>query len=89
MQSRGRLRVRLLLGVGIIAAAVGIAAYLTDALREPELDTVDVRFDIRGTQAAPDDIVVVGVDDITFAQVDRRWPFPRTYHALKRLLGFG
>jgi adenylate cyclase len=81
MQSRGRLRVRLLLGVAVVAAAAGIAAYATDALREPELDTVDARFDIRGTQAAPDDIVVVGVDDITFGQVDRRWPFPRTYHA--------
>jgi adenylate cyclase len=81
MQSRGRLRVRLLLGVAIIAAAVGVVAYLTDALREPELDTVDARFEIRGTQPAPDDIVVVGIDDVTFDQLDRRWPFPRTYHA--------
>jgi adenylate cyclase len=81
MQSRGRLRVRLLLGVAIISAAVGVVAYLTDALREPELDTVDARFEIRGTQPAPDDIVVVGIDDVTFDQLDRRWPFPRTYHA--------
>jgi adenylate cyclase len=81
MQSRGRLRVRLLLGVAIISAAVGVVAYLTDALREPELDTVDARFGIRGTQRAPDDIVVVGIDDVTFDELDRRWPFPRTYHA--------
>jgi adenylate cyclase len=81
MQSRGRLRVRLLLGVAIISAAVGVVAYLTDALREPELDTVDARFEIRGTERAPEDIVVVGIDDVTFDQLDRRWPFPRTYHA--------
>jgi adenylate cyclase len=55
--------------------------YATDALREPEFDTIDARFAIRGTQAAPDDIIVVGVDDITYDQLDRRWPFPRTYHA--------
>jgi adenylate cyclase len=81
MQSRGRVRVRLLLGVAVVSAAVGVVAYATDALREPELDTVDARFAIRGTQPAPEDIVVVGVDDITFDQLDRRWPFPRTYHA--------
>jgi adenylate cyclase len=81
MQSRGRLRVRLLLGVAVVSAAVGVVAYATDALREPELDTVDARFAIRGSEAAPDDIVVVGVDDISFGQLDRRWPYPRTYHA--------
>jgi adenylate cyclase len=68
--------VRLLLGVAVVAAAVGIAAYPTCALREPEFDTIDARFAIRGTQPAPDDIIVVGVDDITFDQLDRRWPFP-------------
>jgi adenylate cyclase len=81
MQSRGHLRVRLLLGVAVVSAAVGVAAYATDALREPELDTIDARFSIRGTQPAPEDIIVVGVDDVTFGQLDRRWPFPRTYHA--------
>jgi CHASE2 domain-containing sensor protein len=73
--------VRLLLGVAVVAAAVGIAAYPTCALREPEFNTIDARFAIRGTQPAPDDIIVVGVDDITFDQLDRRWPFPRPYHA--------
>ncbi|HEX2127589.1 MAG TPA: adenylate/guanylate cyclase domain-containing protein [Solirubrobacterales bacterium] len=77
----GRLRVRWLLGVAAIAVAVGVVAYATDALREPELDTIDARFSIRGTESPPDDVVVVGVDDITFSQLDRRWPFPRSLHA--------
>jgi adenylate cyclase len=64
----------------VVATAVGIAAYLTDALREPELDTVDARFAIRGTEPAPDDIVVVGVDDVTFDELNERWPFPRSFH---------
>jgi adenylate cyclase len=73
--------VRLLLGVGLVAAGLGVVAYATDALREPELDTVDARFAIRGSEPAPDDIVVVGVDDVTFGQLDERWPFPRSFHA--------
>ena len=87
----GKLRVRWLVGVAAVAVAVGVAAYATDALREPELDTIDARFSIRGTQPVPDDVVVVGVDDITFSQLDRRWPFPRSLHArvVDNLVGDG
>jgi adenylate cyclase len=75
------LRLKLLLGVGVVASALGIAAYATDALREPELNTVDLRFSIRGTEPSPDDIVVVGVDDVTFSELQEQWPFPRSMHA--------
>src|SRR4030095_16365976 len=81
MRQRGRLRLKLLLGVGIVASALGIAAYVTDALREPELNTVDLRFSIRGTEPPPDDIVVVGVDDVTFSELQKQWPFSRSLHA--------
>ena len=81
MGQRGRLRLKLLLGVGIVASALGIAAYATDALREPELNTVDLRFSIRGAEPPPDDIVVVGVDDVTFDELQEQWPFPRSLHA--------
>ncbi len=67
--------------VGVLATALGVVAYATDGLREPELDTVDARFDIRGDQATPDDLVVVGVDDVTFDELNERWPFPRSEHA--------
>ena len=81
MGRRGRLRLKLLLGVGIVASALGIATYATDALREPELNTVDARFSIRGAEPPPDDIVVVGVDDVTFGELQTQWPFPRSLHA--------
>jgi len=81
MGRRGRLRLKLLLGVGIVASALGIAAYATDALREPELNTVDTRFSIRGAEPRPEDIVVVGVDDVTFSELQEQWPFPRSLHA--------
>jgi adenylate cyclase len=81
MQSRGRLRVRLLLGVALVTTAIGVVAYATDALREPELDSIDARFTIRGDQAPPADIVVVGIDDKTFEDLDVRFPFSRRLHA--------
>jgi adenylate cyclase len=66
--------------VGVIAAALGVVAYATDSLREPELDSIDARFAIRGDEPAPDDIVVVGVDDVTFEELGLQWPFPRSEH---------
>jgi len=67
--------------VGVIAAALGVVAYATDALREPELDTVDARFEIRGDRSPPADVVVVGIDDKTFADLDVQFPFSRRLHA--------
>ena len=40
------------------------------------------RFDIRGTQPAPPDVVLVSIDDETFSEPPQpRWPFPRRDHA--------
>ena len=43
---------------------------LTGALREAELTTVDARFGLRG-ERPPGDLVVVGVDDVTFDAFER------------------
>jgi adenylate cyclase len=71
-----------LLAAGLVAVGLGLLAYATDALRAPELSSVDARFSIRGTQSRPDDLVVVGIDDKTFSALDKQWPFPRHLHAL-------
>jgi adenylate cyclase len=71
-----------LLGVGLVALALGVLGYATHALRSLDLSTVDTRFSIRGTQTRPDDIAVVGVDDKTFSALDQQWPFPRHLHGL-------
>src|SRR5262245_43069644 len=78
---RRRLRTTLLIVVGVLSTAIALTAYLTDVLQQPELDTVDARFSIRGTQPRPNDIVVVQIDDVTFDELDERWPFPRSFHA--------
>jgi len=79
--SSHRLRLGLFLGVGLAAAAVAFAADAAGILRSQEQSTVDVRFSIRGSQGAPKDVVVVGIDDVTFDDLGLRWPFPRRLHA--------
>ena len=58
---------------------LGYAAHL---LRSFELGTVDTRFSIRGKQPRPEDIAVVEIDDTTFNQLGKQWPFPRHLHGL-------
>ena len=83
---RTRLQVALFLGVGLAATGLGLVAYGTNIFCELELDTVDARFSIRGTQTAPPQIEVVAIDDITFSDFNSneenvRYPFPRKYFA--------
>lgn len=67
-----------------MAAALGLIAgfvvYGFDLLERLELETVDARFAIRGTEAPPDDMVLVLIDDVTFDELDEQWPFPRSMH---------
>ena len=79
--SSHRLRLGLFLGVGLAAAAIAFGADAAGILRSQEQSTVDVRFSLRGSQGAPNDVVVVGIDDVTFNDLHARWPFPRRLHA--------
>ncbi len=67
--------------VALAAAVIAIVAYSTHLMRALELQSVDARFAIRGGEAAPEDIVVVEVDDRTFNTLGLQWPFPRSVHA--------
>ena len=77
---RKRLRVTLFLAVALAATGLGVLAYATDALNDLELDTVDLRFSLRGDTEPPSDLVVVRIDDVTFQELNERWPFPRARH---------
>ena len=76
---RLRLTIFLVAAVGLTGLVVG--AYAANVFEGPELDTVDQRFEIRGSDGAPPDVVVVGIDDVTFGELQQRWPFPRRFHA--------
>ncbi|HUB98594.1 MAG TPA: adenylate/guanylate cyclase domain-containing protein [Solirubrobacterales bacterium] len=76
---RRRREVAILIVV-LAAAGIGILAYATHLMRSLELQSVDARFSVRGTQEQPSDIVVVGIDDVTFSDLGIQWPFPRSLH---------
>jgi CHASE2 domain-containing sensor protein len=65
----------------LVAMAGGLTAYLVDAWPRLENDTIDMRFSARGASKAPG-VVVVAIDDKTFSELRRQWPFPRRLHAL-------
>ena len=66
---------------GISAGIVIALAYLAGLLELPEDRTLDLRFDLRGPKAPAFPIVLVTADDDSLAEMDRQWPWPRSYHA--------
>jgi adenylate cyclase len=68
--------------MAVLAAGVGVVAYENDLLRWMELQSIDARFGVRGTQAQPKGVAVVAIDAQTFSErPDDRWPFLRRRHA--------
>jgi len=89
--ARRRQRTALLAVAAIVAVAAGILGDVTDALRRPELASIDARFRLRGTQAAPREVVLVGIDGTTIKALGKRPPLPRRMHAqaIRRLRAAG
>jgi adenylate cyclase len=88
---RNRLRTGLFLLVGLAAVVVALGLYLAprwkpvkeafESTTVLEDKSVDARFQVRGERKSPPDLVVLGVDDATFQDLQQRWPFRRSYHA--------
>jgi adenylate cyclase len=75
-------RTWLLLGVALLCAGAGLVLQETDALRRLDLASVDARFDVRGERAAPEQVVIVGIDDPTLnAPGHTIFPFSRKFQA--------
>jgi adenylate cyclase len=81
-----RLRRTLLAAVALFAVGTVIVLDATGAFDRAELSTVDARFEIRGARAVPNDVVVLGIDDVTFDELKERWVFSRRTFA-KALAG--
>jgi CHASE2 domain-containing sensor protein/tRNA A-37 threonylcarbamoyl transferase component Bud32 len=84
---RGRRQI-LLVAVWLLAAGAGVFAQQAHLLRRLEQQSVDVRFQVRGSKPPPaaSKIVVVEVDSSTVDylrdhDLPARWPFPRRDHA--------
>ncbi len=59
--------------------AVALAADVAGVLARPEQDSVALRFQLRGEQPVRD-VAVLAIDDVTFSDLGRGWPFPRSLH---------
>jgi adenylate cyclase len=86
----------LLVAAAVLAAGIGVLAYATHLLRRTELQTIDARFSVRGKQAPPSGVVLVGIDNATINEmrnheIKTEFPFPRRYDAIviERLLHAG
>lgn len=80
----------LLLTVGLLAASAGLLIHATGVLDWLQRASVDARFDLRGRQARPSNVAVVGIDEDSLGQLPR-YPFSRILHArvLQRLHAAG
>jgi CHASE2 domain-containing sensor protein len=76
-----RVRTLLLLGAAALCSLGGLLLMATHGLRRLDLNSVDMRFDIRGPDPMPEDVVVVGMDDQTINSRGYTFPFPRTHYA--------
>jgi adenylate cyclase len=66
--------------IGLVVVLMLLAG-LTGLLDGPELSAVSLGFQLRGPQPPRGPIVIVAVDDNTFANTGLQWPWPRTYFA--------
>src|SRR5262249_33082982 len=84
MDKRQRvLRIRMFLGVAVVMTGLTLVAYAFHfAFFEGlERQSIDMRFSLRGSERTPRNIVLVRIDDVTFSEINQRWPFNRALHA--------
>jgi serine/threonine protein kinase len=77
---RKRSLIALFVGVGVIAAALALISEATHLLNTIELNTVDTRFSVRGSDGPPRNVVLVAIDTPTFQHLQLQWPFKRSLH---------
>jgi adenylate cyclase len=77
---RARTFALLLAAVAIASSGIALLLYATGVMHELELSAVDTRFSIRGEEEPRDDVVLVLIDDVTFQELNIRFPFPRSLH---------
>lgn len=72
-----------MLGVSLALTLLVIAGWAVGVLRTYEQSSVDTRFALRGVEqtSGSKQMVVVGIDDKTFNDLNEQWPFPRDMHA--------
>ena len=62
--------------LALALALVAKDAHLFDGVED---QTVAMRFEARGAHT-PSNVAVIAIDDVTFSDLERQWPFPRSLH---------
>ena len=76
---RGSLRLTAILAAVALAITGAFALDLAGALSGAEDASVDARYRLRGASPT-DELLIVAIDDVTFADLGLQWPFPRSRH---------
>ena len=76
-----RLRAAMFLGISLALTGATLLAYGTDVFRQLETDSLRARFDVRGTETPPRDIVFVDIDTDSLTSLGETWPIKRRHHA--------
>jgi adenylate cyclase len=79
-----RLRVVLIASVAVLLATLELASVFPDVstpLERLELGARDTMIRIGGVRQPSPDIIIVAIDDASFAGTGYQWPWPRTYLA--------
>jgi adenylate cyclase len=66
--------------VALAAAGIALGALALGVLDGLDGQATDARFALRGERPVRD-VAVVAIDDTSFGELKRRWPFPRSLHA--------
>ena len=69
---------RLLTGTAVVL--IGLVIPLTPPGRMLEKAALDLFFILRGARTVPEGVVIVAIDEASFAEVGKRWPWPRSLY---------
>ncbi|HPD18126.1 MAG TPA: adenylate/guanylate cyclase domain-containing protein [Candidatus Goldiibacteriota bacterium] len=72
---------RIIFMIGIIATIFAIIITSTGLFNTLESRSIDWRFNLRGEVKPSAPVVIVGIDDSSFANMPERWMWPRTFYA--------
>jgi adenylate cyclase len=79
MPRRKRLALTLYATLALATTGVVLGLWAFDVFRGSDLETVDVRFGVRGGHTAPD-VALVAIDTASITEISQ-FPFSRTHHA--------
>ena len=66
---------------GVAAAGLVVVLAVLSLLEPLELGLLERFFERRGPRPPTAPIVIISIDESSFAEMDQQWPFPRATHA--------